>query len=77
MPCIRLSMRFLFVSSAALWLSACAPVDVKAWQKSALAKPSMALDGNVLEAKVADHTFQSKEGSRGTMSVGGGGCGCK
>ena len=70
------NMRFLMALSAAVALSACAPVEVKAWQKSALAKPSMALDGNVLEAKFADHTFQSKEGSRGTMSVGGGGCGC-
>jgi Domain of unknown function (DUF4266) len=57
-------------------LGGCASVDVKAWEKSALAKPSMVFDGNVLEARFADHTFQSKEGSRGNGSVGGGGCGC-
>jgi Domain of unknown function (DUF4266) len=57
-------------------LSGCASTEVRAWEKSALAKPSMAFDGNVLEAKFADHTFQSKEGSRGNGTVGGGGCGC-
>ena len=76
MPRRSLRSRLIIIVSIAASLSACAQVDVKAWQKSALAKPSMALDGNVLEAKFADHTFQSKEGSRGTMSVGGGGCGC-
>jgi hypothetical protein len=57
-------------------LGGCAQTQVKAWDKAALAKASMALDGNVLESRFADHTFQSKEGSRGSASVGGGGCGC-
>ncbi len=59
-----------------LLLGGCATTEVKAWEKSALAKPSMAFDGNVLEARFADHTFQSKEGARGNGTVGGGGCGC-
>jgi hypothetical protein len=67
---------FICVAALAFALGGCASVEVKAWEKSALAKSSMAFDGNVLEARFADHTFQSKEGSRGNGSVGGGGCGC-
>ena len=70
-------VRHLFaLSLLALALGGCATTDVRAWEKSALAKPSMAFDGNVLEARFADHTFQSKEGARGNGAVGGGGCGC-
>ena len=70
-------VRYLFaLSSLALALGGCATTEVRAWEKSALAKPSMAFDGNVLEARFADHTFQSKEGARGNGAVGGGGCGC-
>jgi hypothetical protein len=69
--------KFALVALLALgMLGGCAQTEVKAWEKSALAKPAMALNGNVLEARFSDHTFQSKEGSRGTGSVGGGGCGC-
>ena len=73
---MRLVRHLFALSSLALALGGCATTAVQAWEKSALAKPSMAFDGNVLEARFADHTFQSKEGARGNGAVGGGGCGC-
>jgi Domain of unknown function (DUF4266) len=49
---------------------------VQAWQKGYLARPDMAMEGNALEAKFADHTYFSKEAASGGAGVAGGGCGC-
>lgn len=49
---------------------------VQPWQKGNLAKPDMAFDSDPLQARFEDHTYFSKEGASGGMSVGGGGCGC-
>lgn len=49
---------------------------VQAWQKGYLARPDMALEGNALEAKFADHIYFSKEAASGGAGVAGGGCGC-
>lgn len=46
------------------------------WEKGELAKPSMQFDPNVLETKLREHTYTSKEGASGGYGVGGGGCGC-
>lgn len=50
--------------------------SVRAWQKGYLARPDMAMEGNALEAKFADHTYFSKEAASGGSGVAGGGCGC-
>ena len=57
-----------------LLLAACA--DVKPWQKGQLARPEMALDGDPLAARLAQHIYFSKENASGGYGVGGGGCGC-
>ena len=49
---------------------------VQAWQKGFLARPDMAMEGNALEAKFADHIYFSKEAASGGAGVAGGGCGC-
>ncbi len=49
---------------------------VQAWQKGYLARADMAMEGNALEAKFADHTYFSKEAASGGAGVAGGGCGC-
>ena len=49
---------------------------VQAWEKGHLARPDMALEGNALEAKLADHIYFSKEAASGGAGVAGGGCGC-
>ena len=61
----------------ALVLSACASFQPpQPWEKGDLAKPSMALEGDALQAKGTQHIYQSKEGAAGGFGVGGGGCGC-
>ena len=49
---------------------------VQPWQKGNLAKEQMGLDSDPLQTRCQDHTYHSKEGASGGMSVGGGGCGC-
>ena len=49
---------------------------VQAWQKGYLSRPDMAMEGNALEAKFADHIYFSKEAASGGAGVAGGGCGC-
>ena len=49
---------------------------VQPWQKGNLANPEMAFDNDPLQTRFAEHTYFSKEGAAGGMSVGGGGCGC-
>ncbi len=51
-------------------------VDVAAFDKGDLARPSMQFDADRLEAAFGDHVYFSKEGASGGRSVGGGGCGC-
>ena len=49
---------------------------VQPWQKGNLAKEDMAFDSDPLQTRFVEHTFHSKEGVTGGLSVGGGGCGC-
>jgi hypothetical protein len=71
-------MRKLIAVASALALSAfltgCG--TVQPWQKGNLAKPDMAFDHDPLQTRFEEHTYFSKEGASGGMSVGGGGCGC-
>jgi hypothetical protein len=67
-------MKRLLVVAGLLALVGCAPVQP--WQKGNLAKPDMAFDPDVLDARFMDHTYFSKEGASGGAGVGGGGCGC-
>lgn len=70
-------MRWLSGVLAVLALAGCAGVPtVQAWEKGYLARPDMALEGNALEAKLADHIYFSKEAASGGAGVAGGGCGC-
>jgi hypothetical protein len=49
---------------------------VKPWQKQHLAERSMRFDPDPEWAKLRRHMYDSKEGSTGGFSIGGGGCGC-
>jgi len=49
---------------------------VEAWEKGNLAKPSMRLDTDPLDARFTQHIYTSKEAASGGGGVGGGGCGC-
>lgn len=49
---------------------------VAAWERGALAKPEMLIEGDPLEARFNEHIYASKEAASGGSGVGGGGCGC-
>ena len=49
---------------------------IKPWQRNILSEDSMQLVPDAMDAYVDEHTYFSKEGSRGGSSIGGGGCGC-
>ena len=57
-----------------LLLSACTAVSP--WERGILAKPEMAWEPDVLQGKLQEHVYFSKEGSNGGYGAGGGGCGC-
>lgn len=63
-------------SLATLACVGCANLGVKPWQRDVLAKPSMQLVADPLEAAIDDHIYFSKEAATGGRSFGGGGCGC-
>ena len=70
-------LTILLLPTALLCGCALAPkVDVAAWEKGDLARPSMQFDADRLESSFADHIYFSKEAASGGRSVGGGGCGC-
>ena len=68
------SKLLLALSLAALPISGC--VNVKPWQRGALADITMRADRDPLGDRFAEHTYFSREAATGGRSVGGGGCGC-
>ncbi|MFL6664297.1 MAG: DUF4266 domain-containing protein [Rhizobacter sp.] len=57
-------------------LAACGMTPPQPWEKGLLAKPEMTMSGNVLEQRLGQHIYNSKENASGGYGVGGGGCGC-
>jgi hypothetical protein len=68
----------LLAALALAALGGCTPVEpwVKPYEREHLADPIMSLSRNSLAASYRDHTFESREGSRGATGSVGGGCGC-
>ena len=64
---------FVLLLSAFL-LGAC--TSVSPWERGILAKPEMAWEPDVLQGKLQEHVYFSKEASNGGYGAGGGGCGC-
>jgi hypothetical protein len=62
--------------AAAVALGGCTTTPIAPWEKGVLAKPGMAFEDNVLQARFTEHVYSSKENSSGGSGVGGGGCGC-
>ena len=60
--------------AVALLASGC--MNVKAWERSDLARPEMAWDVDAMTATQSNHIYFSKEGSLPGGGAGGGGCGC-
>jgi hypothetical protein len=60
-----------------LFVGCARSVEVKPWQKEALAQDIMQFEGLHPEVrKFEQHIYFSKEGSKGGYGVAGGGCGC-
>lgn len=56
-------------------LQGCA--DVQPWERGTLAKPHMAMEPFPIQMANRAHIYGSREaGSGGSVSSGGGGCGC-
>jgi hypothetical protein len=71
------SIELLLAAGAMAALGGCAAIaPPKPWEKGDLARASMRVDSDPLEAKLTQHIYQSKEGAGGGGTVGGGGCGC-
>lgn len=51
-------------------------VNVKPWERGALAEDVMRQDRNPLATALAEHMYFSREAASGGAGVGGGGCGC-
>lgn len=60
--------------SLAMFMSGC--VNVKPWQRGALADYTMRPDRDELGLAQAEHIWFSREEASGGGGVGGGGCGC-
>ena len=70
-------MKRLLLAACLVALAGCSSLpQVQPWEKGNLAKPEMAFDPDVLDARFMDHIYFSKEGASGGAGVGGGGCGC-
>jgi hypothetical protein len=66
------------VFAATLALSACGNIEpwVKPYEREALADPIMSFDANPVSTSYTHHVFEAREGARGALGSGGGGCGC-
>lgn len=75
-PVVPHRCRLLCMALMTATLSACSDLGVKPHQRGLLAKESMLLVTDPVEAGLDDHIYFSKEASSGGRGFGGGGCGC-
>ncbi len=62
--------------SALAFMSGCASLGVKVWDRDLLARDEMRLDAHPVDTAIDEHLYFSKEASSGGRSYAGGGCGC-
>ena len=66
----------LFIGLVAVSALTSGCVNVKPWDRDALAHYSMRPDRDPVTLTLREHMWFSREASNGGRSVGGGGCGC-
>jgi hypothetical protein len=64
------------ISLAIFPAAGCSTYGVKPWERDLMARRDMQFDGELLDSKLDDHVYFSKEASSGGRTFGGGGCGC-
>jgi hypothetical protein len=67
-------MKVVLFCASVLLMGGCA--TVKPWERGALARAEMSLEGSLGEGKALAKTFSAKEAAFGGGGVGAGGCGC-
>ncbi len=71
-----MQITLLLTALASLALCGCSQLGVKSYERGLLAKQSMLLTSDPIEAGLDEHVYFSKEASSGGRGFGGGGCGC-
>ncbi len=68
------------LATTALWLGGCSSLQpepwVKPYERHLLADPIMRFDRDPVASAYLHHVYESREGARGALGSGGGGCGC-
>jgi hypothetical protein len=67
-------VKLLVLSLGLICLVGCE--TVQPWERGTLAKAEMQWQEDVMEARLRDHIYYSKEASSGGTGAAGGGCGC-
>ncbi len=67
-------MRFCAGLALLATLAGCETVEP--WERGTLAREEMQWQSDVMEARLRDQTYTSKEASAGGSGAAGGGCGC-
>ncbi len=68
--------KVLRIVTGLLVLSLASCQTVEPWERDRLAQQEMQLTPNVLDARLSDQVFFSKEAASGGGATAGGGCGC-
>lgn len=73
-----MNIKKLTVIGAVVAAAACAAgcANVKPWDRDVLARDSMQIVSDPVDASIDEHIYFSKEASSGGQGFGGGGCGC-
>lgn len=74
------SIRICLATVVVVLASGCSSLQPKPWvkpyQRHLLADPVMAFDRDPVASAYLHHVYESREGARGALGSGGGGCGC-
>lgn len=70
-------LRYCSAGLLAILMSACSIEPwVKPYERANLADPIMSFDRNSVADSYMQHIYDVREGKRGAVNAGGGGCGC-